>query len=408
MRALVTASAHFAITEDGTLWTPNPSLDYRFWSRYLDVYDDVHLLARAKLCANPLDKWKKASGVGIQPVPLPDFLGALEFVKHYPTIRRTIQKALAEVEAIQLRLPCSIGTEVWRLLTAQRPYGIEVVADPYDSFAAGSVKHPLRSFFRWQFTRNLKQQCLDATAALYVTKQALQARYPCPHYSIGISDVDLSDELLVSTSRSFRYELRSFNLILVGSLAQLYKAPDVLIKAVSICVQQGLDLKLTFVGDGKYRQELEKLAATEGVSDRVHFQGQLFDRNAVIEQLDQADIFVLPSHQEGLPRAMIEAMARGLPCIGSVVGGIPELLASEDLVPPGDVTALAAKIQEVTLNPTRMARMSDRNLNQAREYCEKVLHHQRIEFYRYVRNQTELWLNLKANSSWRPQNPKLI
>jgi glycosyltransferase involved in cell wall biosynthesis len=184
-------------------------------------------------------------------------------------------------------------------------------------------------------------------------------------------------------------------LITLASLAQLYKAPDVLIDAVAVCVAEGLDIKLVLVGDGQYRQKLEARAQGHGLGDRVCFKGQLTAGDAVRNQLDLADIFVLPSHQEGLPRAMVEAMARALPCIGSTVGGIPELLPPEDLVPPGNVAALASKIREVATNPERMARMSARNLKKAKEYRDEALREPRNEFYRYVREMTEAWLKQK-------------
>lgn len=183
-----------------------------------------------------------------------------------------------------------------------------------------------------------------------------------------------------------------FTLIIVGTLAQFYKAPDVLIDAVAACVREGLNLKLILVGDGKHRAELEARAATLGLGERVCFCGQLTAGDDVRKQLDQADLFVLPSHQEGLPRAMVEAMAWGLPCIGSTVGGIPELLPSEDMVPPGDVAALARKIREVVTNPKRMARMSARNLEKAKEYRDEVLRERRNVLYRYIRERTEAWL----------------
>ena len=392
MQVLVTASARFAITSDGILWTPNASLGYSLWTRYLDVYDEVHLLVRAKLHSAPPSGWNMASGPGIKPVPLPYFVGPGEFVKNYMSIRRVIGKALADAEAIQLRIPCTIGIEVWGSLASGRPYGVEVVADPYDTFAPGSVKHPLRPFFRWWFPRKLQQQCAEACAAAYVTKQALQRRYPCSNYSVGVSDVDLPDGALVPASRPLRQEARTFTLIIVGSLAQLYKAPDVLIDAVAACVREGLDLKLIVVGDGKHRAELEAQAVALGLGKRVCFRGQLAASDAVRTELDQADLFVLPSYQEGLPKAMVEAMARALPCIGSTVGGIPELLPAEDMVPPGDVAALARKIREIATDPERMARMSARNLEKAKEYRDEILREQRNAFYRYVRERTEAWL----------------
>jgi glycosyltransferase involved in cell wall biosynthesis len=93
---------------------------------------------------------------------------------------------------------------------------------------------------------------------------------------------------------------------------------------------------------------------------------------------------------------MIEAMARALPCIGSTVGGIPELLSPEDMVPPGDVASLARKIREVVTSPERMVRMSARNLEKAKEYKEEVLCERRILFYRCVRDNTEAWLETKG------------
>jgi L-malate glycosyltransferase len=142
---------------------------------------------------------------------------------------------------------------------------------------------------------------------------------------------------------------------------------------------------LVFVGDGRYRQQVEAQAKTRGLMDRVSFLGQLPAGEATREQLDRADLFVLPSRAEGLPRAMIEAMARGLPCIGSTAGGIPELLAPEDMVPPDDVAALARKIREVTSDPERMSRSSARNLERARLYHENALREPRNRFYQHVR-----------------------
>ena len=101
----------------------------------------------------------------------------------------------------------------------------------------------------------------------------------------------------------------------------------------------------------------------------------------VRELLDQADLFVLPSKTEGLPRAVLEAMARGLPCVCTSVGGVPEVLSREDLVPPGDAVALARKINDVLTNPERMASMSIRNLKKVKEYCVEILRGKRIDFY---------------------------
>ncbi len=186
---------------------------------------------------------------------------------------------------------------------------------------------------------------------------------------------------------------QSWKLITVGSLEHLYKAQDIQVDALARCRQQGLDVELILVGDGQHRSALAERASRLGIaSSHVHFRGQLASGASDSRRVDRADLFLLPSRQEGLPRAMIEAMARALPCLGSTVGGIPELLPAEDMVPPADAEALARKISEIVSDPQRMQRMSARNLARAGDFQEDVLRERRLEFYRYVREHTEEWL----------------
>src|SRR4029077_4545824 len=126
---------------------------------------------------------------------------------------------------------------------------------------------------------------------------------------------------------------------------------------VSACVRKGMAIQLTIVGNGRCRAALDTGARERGIERDVRFTGRVPAGAPVREILDGADLFVLASKTEGLPRAMIEAMARGLPCIGSAVGGIPELLGASELVPRGNAAALAAKIEEVAMDFDRMTRI---------------------------------------------------
>jgi len=379
------------------VWTQT-TFPYSFWTRYLQVFDSVRVVARVRDVPNVPSDSKETNGERVSFAPIPYYIDPWQYLLKTWQVWRSARNAVNANDAVILRVASPIASPIQSMLRQTgRPYAVEVVADPYDVFAPGSVKHPLRPFFRRSSPRRLRRHCVQAGAAAYVTKEALQQRYPCPNFSVGVSDVDLPERALVSSSRLPR-QGGTFNLIFVGTMAQLYKAPDVLIDAVAACVQEGLDLKLTLIGDGKHRSELEARAKSLGLGERVSFLGQLCVGDAVMAQLDLADLFVLPSHQEGLPRAMVEAMARALPCIGSTVGGIPELLPPEDMIPPGDVAALANKIREVVTNPERMARMSARNLEKAKDYRDEVLCDRRNEFYRYVREMTEAWLKEKQKT----------
>jgi len=107
--------------------------------------------------------------------------------------------------------------------------------------------------------------------------------------------------------------------------------------------------KLIFVGEGTLRQALEKDAAKIGLLDSIHFLGRRDD----IEEIYKAiDVFVLPSiGSEGMPRVILEAMAAGVPCIGTKIGGTPEVICNNDIgyvVEPGDSEALADAMIKLT------------------------------------------------------------
>lgn len=164
-------------------------------------------------------------------------------------------------------------------------------------------------------------------------------------------------------------------------MEHLYKGEDVLLHALAECRSGELDVGLTLVGDGRERSWLEALARRLHLEDVVHFVGQLPSGEAVRRELDRADLFILPSRQEGVPRAMIEAMARGLPCIGSTVGGIPELLPAPAMVPAGNIAALVAVIRRFSSAQIRR-QASLRNLAAARAYEDRILRHRRQQFYK--------------------------
>ncbi|MEG4111993.1 MULTISPECIES: glycosyltransferase family 4 protein [unclassified Microcoleus] len=397
MNVVVALEHRFDRTPDGKVWT-QVAFPHSFWMRYLEVFDRVRVVARVREVASVSGDCKRADGEGVSFAAVPYYIGPWQYLQKVSQVQRAARNAVAANDAVILRVGSQIASCIQPMLSKiNHPYAVEVVADPYDVFAPGAVKHPLRPFFRWWFPRKLRHQCAGACAAAYVTEGALQRRYPSGSGALSThySSVELPTSAFAAAPRFYDRDNQSFTMVSVGTLAQLYKAPDVLIDAVASCVQSGLNLKLVLVGDGKHRSELEARSQARGIADRVCFLGQLTAGDAVRAQLDKAELFILPSRQEGLPRAMIEAMARSLPCIGSTVGGIPELLPAEDLVPPGDATALAHKIREVVTNPERMSRMSARNLEKAKDYRDEVLQERRNQLYRFVREQTEVWLREK-------------
>jgi len=405
VRALIAVDHHFVRASTGEVYLGPPMAlaGYRFWEQYLEAFDEIVVLARVRRAENGTPTTVRADGPRVSFCDLPDFLGPWEYLHSVPALRSSIQQAVEQADTSILRVPGTVGQLAWKTIRGLgRPYALDVVADPWDMFSRGAAPSPVRPVVRRAWSNRLRQMCREAPAISYVTREALQKRYPpgprC--WAAAFSDVDLRDGLIDSAELGARMadlEHRMsygaarchFRIGFVGALAQMYKAPDILLQAIALCIDDGFDFEVSLAGDGKFRPAMASLARRLGIADRVRFLGVLPPGDAVRRFLDQVDLFVLPSRQEGLPRAMVEAMARGCPCIGTAVGGIPELLPPENLAVSGDAAALSAKIREVVADPDRMSRMAQQNWKTAREYRPDLLEGRRTAFYRRVREQAE-------------------
>ena len=347
MQLTMVLEHRFARTPDGAVWTAR-DLARGSWNRYLASFERVRLVARVEDVGTLAEHWRRVDGDGVEVSAVPYYVGPSEYLRVRGAVRASIRSALddAPEHAVILRVPGTLGSiAADHLAERQRRFAVEVVGNPYDVFAPGASDHPLRPLFRWWSTRELRRLCRAASAATYVTTFALQRRYPARSTvaSFAASDVETGDDAFVAEPRGPDAPAGPpFRILQVGTLAALYKSPDVLIEAVGLLAGRGLVVELVLVGDGRLRNDLECLARRRGVGSRVIFTGHLPAGEAIRAELDRAHLFALPSRQEGMPRAMIEAMARAVPCLGSPVGGIPELLPPEALVPP-DPVQLARK-----------------------------------------------------------------
>ena len=128
------------------------------------------------------------------------------------------------------------------------------------------------------------------------------------------------------------------------------KNHESILRAWKLVVAEVPDARLTLVGSGPLEEDLRGQARASGLGDQVVFAGP---RDDVRPFLWDAQIFVLFSHLEALPLALLEAMAAGCACVTSAVGGIPEVLEhgrTGVLVPAGDVAALSAAVVQLLRN----------------------------------------------------------
>jgi glycosyltransferase involved in cell wall biosynthesis len=134
------------------------------------------------------------------------------------------------------------------------------------------------------------------------------------------------------------------------------KGHQVLLEAIPTVLAHQPAAQFLWVGDGPLLPALRARAKSLGVGNHLHFLGR---RDDVPELLGAADLFVLPSRFEGLPLAVLEAMAAGLPVVGTQVCGTQEAVAdgrTGQLVPPDDPPALANAITALLSQPALAAR----------------------------------------------------
>lgn len=355
----------FFKTPDGVIWS-KWGTGPRVWASYTEVFPRITVIARIADVQRPQSGWTPSSIPNLTWSTIPYFDSLRSFLSNRRHILTALSTVASNRSPLILRVPSPLANLAYRTL-ASRPFALEVAGDPYDQLSPRSMTHPLRPLIRRSYTLLQQRLCRRARVLRYVTQSALQTRYPPGPQSavFAASDADLDDALFRSTPRVF--SLDPLRLVTVGMMEQLYKGQDTLLRTVALLTRSGHTVRLTLVGDGRHRQSLERMAAQLGIANAVDFTGVL-DRPALITRLDNSDLFVLPSRQEGTPRAMLEAMARRLPCIGSNVGGIPELLETDVLVSPDDPGRLFEKIAEVIRRPDTLNYWSERNFQVALEH----------------------------------------
>ena len=154
------------------------------------------------------------------------------------------------------------------------------------------------------------------------------------------------------TPRQFRALPDCFELLCVGRLVPA-KGQRVLIHAIKILVEDGRKLRLSFVGEGPDRVELERMVRDNSLSAYIRFEGAI-NQDRIQDYYAATDIFALASFAEGIPVVLMEAMAMEIPCVATSINGIPELIRDGIdglLVAPSDVAGMARTLARLMDDP---------------------------------------------------------
>ena len=224
------------------------------------------------------------------------------------------------------------------------------------------VHRLLAPLTRWIWRR------ADRVVALSESLGQLALRtFPGLRYSVVPNGVDLT---LFHPAETARQPLPgAIRCLAVARLVERKGLGD-LIRALALLERGRFELEI--VGGGADERVLRELATRLGVAQEVHFTGVL-SRPEVARRYREADLFTLPSSAESFGNVFAEALASGLPIVGTAIGGIPDLVEHGTnglLVHPGDVSALARAIRDLANDPILRHEMAQRNRAKAEASLE--------------------------------------
>jgi len=384
MNVLFAYNGRVEVDEQGLFY--GNELNDKLVERYRFFGDQVTFLVRTR----PISAKERAalipfSSTRFSIIGLPEINSPALYFKKSGELNATIEAAVKEADVLVARLPSLIGRRaIFYARKYNKPYMVEAVGCPWDALWNHSMMGKLVAPYGY---RAMKKYIKDAPYVLYVTNRFLQERYPTSGKSVGVSDVVLdpvSEDVL--KKRLAKIEAYSGDETWVlGTAAGLdvkYKGQQYVISAVANLAKSGKHFLYKVVGKGKGTY-LKSVIQQTGAAQSVEIVGQL-PHHKVFDFIDDTDIYIQPSKQEGLPRAVVEAMSRACPCLGSRTGGIPELLPDEFIFSKGNVGEIENILKN--LNKESLMKMARENFEKVKEFTPEKLDAKRMEFYRMFRD----------------------
>jgi glycosyltransferase involved in cell wall biosynthesis len=294
-------------------------------------------------------------------------------------LNQIIKTQVLKSDILIIRLPSFIGFIAHKYAKEyNKKIIIELVACPWDAFWNNEFKLKLLAPLVYIKTKHIIR---NSSNVIYVTNAFLQKRYPTNGLSISISNVEIES---VRDSISFKYiNLKNLKIGTIGALDVKYKGQKYVIKAMKLLKEKySIIVNYYLVGQGD-KTKLANYARKLKINKYVHFIGSL-EHSKIMEWFETIDIYCQPSLQEGLPRALIEAMSAGKFAIGSNAGGIPELINNKYIFRKKNYKKLAKIITMIDNN--QIEEQSNINLNNSRLYIKEVLEDRRKNFISNVIN----------------------
>ena len=352
---------------------------YFIYERYAKAFGEIVLCSRYEKVESYPEGYHKANFIN-KFIPIEGLPQVL-----FGQNKNKIIEGMIDSDLIVVRIPSIIGSKTADYaLKIGKPYLAEVMGDAWDSYWYHSLKGKLLAPYIYAKTKSIVK---NANYCIYVTEKYLQDRYPNIKSNISASNVNITS-VENSSLENRLYKLKKFNpqkisIMTTASVNVRAKGNRFVLEAMKRLEIQGILLDYYLAGDGD-QSFLKKKAEELGVANRVHFLGEL-TTSQIYEYLDKVDLYIQPSLQEGLPRAVIEAMSCACPCIGSNKAGIPELLGPRCLFTPSSSQAIAESIIDfISMNKEKMV---IKQFESSKKFLSNVLNKRRSDYFAKIRRE---------------------
>lgn len=337
MRNIAVCLEHRFYEFEGKLYT-KLAFPYSYWKDYLSFFDEVTIVARVKKVNNFTPDMVRVDGEHVKYEALPYYHGLKQFIVMFFPLLIKIFKMSLKYNHFLLRSGNSTNILWFFLMLFQKPYIREY---------PGNIKEGMIGLVGQKLWVRILATCLDNLAKFqskfskansFVSKYCMEL-YGSHKPSFVFSSFKASEINIEKTNYNI---LNNFKIACLGRL-EGEKGHSILLEAISKNSNKN-NIEIHLIGDGGQSEKLRNIAKDNQLN--CIFYGALTDRDYIFDIISNADIFVIPSLTEGMPRALLESMAIGLPCIGSNVGGIPEVIEEAYLYNPNDLDHLNKLIQK--------------------------------------------------------------
>lgn len=386
MRILYCHDNIYQQCEDGHVYSPG-QFPYAYWAPYLEAFDHLVVAGRGVGRKDEINKLNVSSGPNVSFALFPNINSIAGRLKYYSKVEKRLKRIVEECDGVIIRAVSDIGWLAYKhAKKIGKPIAMEMAACGWDSTwnhgnKLGKIYAPIRYLRDKVITR-------DADYTMYVSQKFLQSRYStngvtecASNVRVDKADPKVIDARLSKIKNHEDKEPTPYRLGLIGNLDNHIKGVADLLRALRK-VQDQKPGCFTFhhLGPGD-QAPYKALADKLNISSLVNFDGMIQSGDEVLEWLENIDLYLQPSYQEGVPRATIESMSVGCPVIASRAGGIPELINEKWLIKPGDIDHLTELIIQMLESPTAQYEATSENVAKSLNYTNEILSPRRREFW---------------------------